>query len=199
MFFFPGVGIKKKKKRKKQDTKFRHQCWRQVWRPDETRYLRIFSFFFLFFYFLGSINTSPQSVIGLFYNVALLHLVRLLPRLRSCDDPTLGLTDGHSETFVRPSVVARVGQQVVVEVLEEADEEGSARLSQSATLVLSPELRRRDVALTVVVVVVVVCTKCSDSRREGPAAVPLESDSGPDRSKSGLTRIQTGLDRVRLV
>lgn len=74
-------------------------------------------------------------------------------------DPTLGLTDGHSETFVRPSAVARVGQQVVVEVVEEADEEGRcrfARLGQSATLVLSPELRRRDVALTVVVVVVVV-------------------------------------------
>lgn len=157
MFFFPGVGIKKKKRKEKNKIpNFDINVGVKCGAPDETRYLRIFSFFF--FYVLGSINTSPQSVIGLkiFYNVALLHLVRLLPRLRSCDDPTLGLTDGHSETFVRPSAVARVGQQVVVEVVEEAEEEGSARLSQSATLVLSPELRRRDVALTVVVVVVCV-------------------------------------------
>lgn len=44
---------------------------------------------------------------------------------------------------------------------EEEDEEGRccfARLSQSATLVLSPELRRRDVvAVVVVAIVVVVC------------------------------------------
>lgn len=191
MFFFPGVGIKKKKRKEKNKIpNFDINVGVKCGAPDETRYLRIFSFSFFFsFNFLGSINTSPQSVIGLkfFYNVALLHLVRLLPRLRSCDDPTLGLTDGHSETFVRPSAVVRVGQQVVVEVVEEAEEEGSARLSQSATLVLSPGLRRRDVALTVVVVVVV----CVQS-----ALTP----DGRDRPRfhSSPTQVRTDPNLVRL-
>lgn len=161
-----------------------------------------------FLFFLGSINTSPQSVIGL--KILQRGFVTFAPTppqtaamCSRVENVRRSNTGPHRRTFggVRVTECGGEGWPAGGGRGGRGGGRGGKVLFRQAqpkchfsAFTGAPETRRRTDRRRRRRR---VCTKCSDSRREGPAAVPLQSDSGPDRSTSGPTRVQTGLNRVQ--